>query len=299
MNNKILLPIIALVCSISAVFAQQSKINWQPTLLEMDGNPNDWTTNLRFFDSESNIKFELRNDAENLYFVLKTDDKSLEQQIQQAGLKLKLTIKSSPKTTATFQLKAKKGIQGMPFPSMQGGFPNQPGQMPPFPGGNPPQAGNTELMLKDFPLRTEPIIIDTAITKGFLFSPAIVTSKDSLHNTIRFAKSTRNMVESAFEIAIPLRELFGNSFRIDSVCKIPLLLQVNIGTVSQSSSTNQPRRPEGGQPGGPGGMGNPGMGGGPGGEMGERPPMPEGMTGKMATMTKKSFKLEFLLSAEQ
>ena len=70
MNNKLLLTFIGIAYCFSPFFAQQSKIHWQPTMLQMDGNPNDWTTSLRFLDAESNIKFDLRTTIEELVHLI-------------------------------------------------------------------------------------------------------------------------------------------------------------------------------------------------------------------------------------
>lgn len=303
MKKRISLVCIALTCLISGDFAQLTKINWQPTLLEIDGNPNDWTTNLRFFDSESKIKYEFRNDASNLYFVFKSDEKSVHQQLQQAGLKIKFAVKSNEKTTATIQIAAKKQNREMPMPPMNGG-------QPPM----PLQTQNTEFNPGQFPMHLDFQKKDTANIKGFLFSKDKIYSDNTESNAIRFAKSSPNIEESALEIAIPLRELFGENYKLEDICKIPVAFQLTMNSVSQNNKSAEmrggpggmeggPGGGPGGMGGGPGGMGGPqgGMGGGPGGggEMGERPQMPEGMNQNQEPMTKKSFKFSFVLTSKE
>lgn len=302
MKKRISLVCIALTCIFTGSFAQLTKINWQPTLLEIDGNPNDWTTNLRFFDSESKIKYEFRNDASTLYFVFKSDEKSVHQQLQQAELKMKFVVKANEKTTATIHIAAKKGNRGMPMLSMNGG------QHPPM----PLQTQNEEFNSGQFPppgqfpmfqnIQTK----DTASIKGFLFTKNQIFSNNSDVNTIRFAKSSPNMEETALEVAIPLRELFGEIYNLEDIGKTPVMFQLTINGVSQSNKSSEMHGSPGGmggRPGGaPGGMGNgpEGMGGGPGGmgggEMGQRPEMPEGMNQNSEPMTKKSLKFSFVLN---
>ena len=166
MKKRISLVCIALTCIFTGSFAQLTKINWQSTLLEIDGNPNDWTTYLRFFDSESKIKYEFRNDASTLYFVFKSDEKSVHQQLQQAGIKMKFAVKSNEKTTATIQIAAKKGNRGMPmFPMNEGQHPPMPFQMQneEFNPGQFPPPGQ-------FPMFQNIQTKDTASIKGFLFA---------------------------------------------------------------------------------------------------------------------------------
>lgn len=307
MKKKISLTCMALLCFITGTFAQLTEINWQPTLLEIDGNPNDWTTNLRFFDSESKIKYEFRNDAVNLYFVFKSDEKSLQRQLQQAGMKLKFAVKSNAKTTGTITFAPKKGMQGMPMPPMNGGQ----GQQPPMQQGQKPElAQNQQSGLDQFAMRPEFSPKDTATIKGFLFAKDRIFSDNSTENTIRFAKSRGNMEEAAFELVIPIRELFGDGYKLETISNIPIQFQLSINSVSQNTGSGEMRGGPGrmgGMGGGPG-MGGPGGGspdgGGPrgpggGGEMGERPEMPEGMNANQDSMTQKSLKALFHLTKEQ
>lgn len=304
MKKKISLTCVALACFITGTFAQLTEINWQPTLLEIDGNPNDWTTNLRFFDSESKIKYELRNDAVNLYFVFKSDEKSLQRQLQQAGMKLKFAVKSNAKTTGTITFAPKKGMQGMPMPPMNGGQ----GQRPPMPQGKKPElTQNQQPGLDQFAMRPEFLPKDTATIKGFLFAKDRIFSDNSTENTIRFAKSRGNMEEAAFELVIPIRELFGDGYKLETISNIPIQFQLSINSVSQNTGSGEMRGGPGRMGGGPG-MGGPGGGspdgggpGGPGGggEMGERPEMPEGMNANQDSMTQKSLKALFHLTKEQ
>jgi hypothetical protein len=67
---------IFLTCLLSAglstgIYAQISVAKWQPNPVIIDGNPNEWGTNPRFFNAESNVLYEFRNDAQNLYIILK------------------------------------------------------------------------------------------------------------------------------------------------------------------------------------------------------------------------------------
>lgn len=295
MKKKISLTCVALACFITGIFAQLTEINWQPTLLEIDGNPNDWTTNLRFFDSESKIKYEFRNDAVNLYFVFKSDEKSLQRQLQQAGMKLKFAVKSNAKTTGTITFAPKKGMQGMPMPPMNGGQGQRQGQRPPMQQGQKYDlTQNQQPGLDQFAMRPEFSPKDTAIIKGFLFAKDKIFSDNSTENTIRFAKSRGNMEEAAFELVIPIRELFGDGYKLETISNIPIQFQLSINSVSQNTGSGEMR-------GGPGRMGGgPGMGGpGGGGEMGERPEMPEGMNANQDSMTQKSLKALFHLTKEQ
>ena len=314
-------------CLFLGLHAQVSEINWQPTQLLIDGNPNDWTTQLRFFDSNSKIKYEFRNDANNLYFVFKSDEKTLQRQIEQAGMKLKFVVEGKPKVNATIELKKKEGFQGMPAPPegmMQPGqFQNgnrQPdgqafGKLP-----NTPGDPNNE-KLDELAMHPQFAPIDTAFTKGFLYNKGIVISEDKNGGVITFAKSNRRMEESAFELIIPLRELFGDNYQLSDISKRYIQFQLIVNALSESSNRGNFRAmrgnggmgghgggmggPGGGMGGPGGGMGGPGGGmgggpeGGPGGEMGERPDMQGDSDQASANTGKKTIKATIQLTTEQ
>ncbi len=288
MKKKISLVCVALTCIFTGVFAQTSEVTWQPIPIEIDGNPNDWTTSLRFYDSDSKIKYEFRNDASNLYFVFKSDEKSLQRQIQQAGMKMKFIVKTKPKTVATITFTKKENGGGMP---PMGGIP----------GSARPQKDG--MKLDQFAMRPEFMPKDTAFIKGFQFAKDLIVSNNIQTNSINFAKSRGNSEETAFELVIPLRELFGDGYNLNEIILIPIQFQLNISAPSQTSNYGNMGRPRGGMGGPGGGMG--GTGDGPGGdmggggEMGERPQMPDRASGGMTSMTQKSFKVEFILTTGQ
>ena len=297
MKKKISLIYFATTFMFTVTFAQTSEITWQPFPLEIDGNPNDWTTRLRFYDADSKIKYEFRNDANYLYFVFKSDEKALQYQLHQAEMKIKITVKSKPKTYAsiTFSKKANGG-ERPPMGEIQGAFPFQ----------------TDELKLNQLALRSESIPSDTAFIKGFVFAKKFIIGSTVENNSINFAISRGNSEETAFELAIPLRELFGDGYHLNEIKSIPIQFQLNIGAPSQTNNNGHMGRSRGGMGGPGGGMGGPegGMGqmGGPGGspggdmgggEMGERPQLPQGNAAMTTSMTAKNIKFEFKLTAEQ
>lgn len=306
-----------LICTLTSAIltAQTSKISWQPTLLEIDGNPNDWTTKLRFYDSESKISFELRNDAKQLYFVLKSEDKNFRNQLEQAGLKIKIMCDADIKTKATFELMKKNNTAShMPPPMGNGQQQGPPQRQEGNNSFNPPPMGENNFrggspgMHKQVP--------DTANIKGFQNSKKeTISSVSNNPAKIRFSKSQPNTEEAAFEISIPLTELFGEKFDLQQIALNPLKIQVVIpGTSSGSQSKgemggrgNMGGGPGGGMGGPGGGMGGPGggmggpgsdMGGPSGGNSGERPEMPEGQN-QSTGLSKKSFQLTFQLATNE
>lgn len=288
--------------------AQVCENNWQATPLSIDGNPNDWTTKLRLYDSNSKLMYEFRNDDKNLYFVFKSEEKSLQRQMEQAGMKLKIVIKGAPKTKATIEFKKNTSKTMMPTPP--GGMNN--GTPPSFPQQ---QTQNGQLRQDNnqnqLPMKPEFMPKDTAYVKGFMFAQNFILSNNQHENTITFAKSRGNSDESAFELVIPIRELFGDNFQLANIKNIPIQFNLTINALSQSSSSSRMSGgmggrmgggpggemgggPGGGMGGGPGGGmdGGPGggMGGGPGGEMGNQSSMPNNMDEDNSSNSKKEIK---------
>jgi len=166
---------------------------------------------------------------------------------------------------------------------------------------------------------------DTAILDGFVYSKGKITSKNDDNESICFAKSRANHEQTTYEIRIPLREIYGKDYALESVSTTPLQLQVNINELSQKNKKGaKGSMGRGGRSGGgPGGMGGGGMGGGMGGgEMGGGGPggdmggggmpggggdMPEGEMGSETqaggsnsiSTNRKSFSIEFKLSTKQ
>jgi len=307
--------------------AEDSTAKWQPEPLTIDGSSADWGNNLRFFNSDSRIHYEFRNDDRNLYLIVKTTDLAIKHQIVQAGMKLKFKVKSDPRVIATMDFPALKGGMGM-RPQGKGGKrnmsnterPAQDQQIQSETDGQQPVNNLNELEMKP-EFRSK----DSVLIEGFLFGKNAVVSDSITPNAICFAKSKRNMspdrnsksngnIESAYEICIPLREFFGDNYSLEKIATISIQLQVLIN--GSSESNNGGGRMRGGMrgrggmggPGGGGEMGGPGGGGemgGPGGggeEMGggegELPEKGEGEMGESVSMTKKSFNANFVLSTK-
>lgn len=294
MKKKISLICFATTFIFTLIFAQTSKISWQPLPLQIDGNPNDWITNLRFYDADSKIKYEFRNDANHLYFSFKSDERSLQFQLQQVGMKMKFIVKSKPKIVANITFPTKNNGGGR-------------SSMREMQNSTLPQ--KDELKLNTFAMRAELAPKDTAIIKGFVFAKDFVVGSTDQNNGINFAKSQGNSEETAFELVIPLRELFGDGYNLNEIILTPIQFQLNIAVPSQISNNGNMGRPRGGMgaPGGgmEGGMGGDRTGGDPGngmnggGEMGERPQTSHANVTGMPLMTAKNIKFEFILTTEQ
>lgn len=282
--NKLLRSALFILSMLSAsLAAQTSTAKWQSQPIVIDGDGSEWGMLPRFFNSESNLKYEFRNDGQNLYFILKAGDRSTQMQLFMAGFSIRFKLK-----TAT-ALKAEIAFQ-----------PNKFTELPPM---NTQEVRTDRLLDKSV---TRPVIIpkDTAKLDGFEFTNGILSSENK--STICFARSKSNKDLAAYEIQIPLQELFGKNYQIEKIATIPIQLQVVVNDLSQSE-IHKMRGRMGGMHGGRG-MAGRGMQGGaemgaemqggmsqlPGGEMNAE--MPTEMRGGFS-MDRKSFNKDFLLSS--
>jgi hypothetical protein len=281
----------------SGAFAQVSSSKWQAQPIVIDGDGSDWVTIPRFFNTASNVKYEFRNDDQNLYIIIDPADINTQMQLRSAGFNIKLKVRTS--TPAKFSIVFQAQKMGM---------------MP------PPQMNQDKLTEKTI-INPESMSKDTAIVEGFLFTKGKIISENNDEKSISFAHSKSMSNSGIYEICIPLREIYGNSFKMETVSEIPIQLQVNINELSQKGMKKMGGRMSGGgrgMGGGPGGgmggsMGG-GMGGGPGGGMGggemggggmpesgggetsERPQIQAQGMGSQASFEKKSFSIDFQLS---
>jgi hypothetical protein len=271
----------------TGAFAQVSSSKWQAQPIVIDGDGSDWGTLPRFFNAESNVKYELRNDDRNLYIILKPADRSTQLQLISAGFSVKLKVKTSPPTKVgiNFQF-SKMGMLSTP-------------QM------------NQDKLVEKSVTNPEFMPKDTATVEGFLFAKGKIFSENNDEQSISFARSKSARELGTYEIRIPLREIYGNAFKMETVSDTPIQLQVNINELSQKSMKSMRSRMGGGMHGGGRGRGMDGgmhgggdeMGGGMpgGGEMGgddmeERPQMQDGGMSNQSSFTRKSFNTDFKLS---
>lgn len=290
--------------------AQTNVVKWQQSPIGIDGIADDWGATIRFFNSESRIHYEFRNDDKNVYIILKTNDEQMKRQLLMAGMKLKFKVKTEPKTYASIN-----------FPSMiEGRKPMPPGVKDGKQGmgkGAPKaqtQQNDQEMpMDEDMDMLPEMNHKDTLQTEGFQFADKII-SDNIFPGEICFAK-TKDMraKDMVYELAIPIREFAGKDYELSSLSDVQFQVQIIVNSMSSSSSGGRggmSGRMSGGM-GGPGGgmgggMGGPGggMGGGPGGDMGGGGPGgdmgggPEGGMDEGSSMTRKTINAQFYLSVK-
>lgn len=280
----------------TGAIAQVSTSKWQSQPIVIDGDGSDWGTLPRFFNADSNVKYEFRNDDRNLYIILKAADRTTQVQLLAAGFNVKLKVKASPPIKV-----------GINFPALKKG------EMPPMILN---QDGRTDKLTYKSTLNSETIPKDTAILDGFQYSKGKIVSENTDEKAISFARSKSNRDLATYEIRIPLREIFGNEYTMEMVSSNPVQLQVNINDLSENDIKKMRGRQGRGMSSGMHNGGGRGMGGemnggemdggGIGGsEMGQMPGQDEqyqmqgGMQGRYGSTTeRKSFSIDFKLSSK-
>ena len=284
MKRLIQLTLVGLLSLYTAAFSQVSSSKWQSQPIVIDGDGSDWGTLPRFFNAESNVKYEFRNDSQYVYFIVKSADRGTQMQLAMAGFSLKLKVKTSPPEKFSINF-----------------HPIKKGEMPQMNNVN----GQTIKLVEKSETLAELIPKDTVSLDGFQFSNGKIISKNMDENSFCFAHSNQNRDQITYEIRVPLREIFGSNFNLENISTLSIQLQVVINDLSLKESTKMRDKMRGGLSGGVRVMGRGRvceMGGGMsrgggeigGDEMGERPQIEERMPNE-SSFSRKSFSIDFKL----
>lgn len=215
MKQKIQLIFLSLLGLSSISFAQSSISKWQAQPIVIDGDRADWGTIPRFFDSQSNVQYEFRNDDKNLYLIVRTTDRAAQMQMIRGGFALKLKVKTKIPTRCSIT------------------FPAQRMEMP-------PQQFNTKgdesqfLVEKTAPKPGE-MPKDSVVLDGFKFTNGSISSESKDENKICFARNKESREQLVYELRIPLCEIYGKNFVLENEVSLPIQLQITINELSQNS----------------------------------------------------------------
>jgi hypothetical protein len=233
-----------IVCFTPFLGQAQADLKWVDAPIEINGNDTDWGQMLRFYDGDSKLKYDLRNDNEFLYLVFTTDNETVQTKLQHVGATITLKTKTKPKTTATLSL-----ANIVPSGAITQ---RKPGEKPSR------SEYRTQFMLNRPNLFAE----------GFVFTNGTITENDT--NGIVYAVNWDTANVFTLEIKIALRELGGEFYSIPAMQKKSIALQVELpalerpsggdegGSIGTGGGMKQNQGAMGGSMGG-GGMGNGGM----------------------------------------
>lgn len=239
-----------LLTAIQAFAQETADGKWRSMPVAIDGFGNEWSTPLRFYNSETSLFFAILNDSTNLYLCFEVRDEQTQTKINEAGMRIELKSKGRLKCDASIDFPLMEKKEQAP-PADEGGEA----------GGVKKRHAETDEMRTTFILQNVNLL-----AKGFATQNGLLPVKDSAGLDVALNWDDKGTM--AYELKIPLKELFGPAFSFQDVTKaVSMRVEVNAFARPESSGG-------GGSTAGMGGGGMPGGSGGGGGING-------GMTGTM------------------
>jgi hypothetical protein len=200
----------------SSTFAQNNaSAQWAKNKITVDGNIQDWNS-LKHYDNQSKLFFDFKNDSNNLYLCFQTKDEINQAKIMRSGMKIILSdkINGKHKSTINFPIGVKNAVK----------------------------SASSEDNIQPDPLASHLskhavfLASNTMMeVKGFANKNGLISSNDisGIHAAINWDPANT----LTYEIAIPLKELFGNYFNVKDISK-DISLNVIINAMSVADSRN-------------------------------------------------------------
>jgi hypothetical protein len=201
------------ICS-SRLFSQSNlpTAYWKSNTVKIDGEATEWNKPLRFYDAETKLFFAFANDSSNLYLCFQSNDKRNQVKIHMAGMKVFLITKGKEKH---------KGCIVYPLVDPKMNFARE--------------ELNEEVEPDIQRLKNSFLLQNTnMLTEGFANQNGNYPLRDSvgIHADINW--NEKNIM--TYEIAIPLKELFGNNYTEKDLAKV-MTLQIEVNEVTREDST--------------------------------------------------------------
>lgn len=196
-------------------FAQDSPSStWAKNKVVVDGNSQEWNLPLKNYDKVTGLFFDFENDSTNLYLCFQTKYEMNESRIMRAGIKIILSNKINGKH---------KSVIDFPLPASK--FPEKKDEIQPDPLARH-EDKHAEFLKKD-------TLMDV---KGFATKNGMISTRDTsgIHAAINW--DTANVF--TYEIAIPFKEMFGNSYDLKNLSK-EISLEV---VINATRADNLPNR---------------------------------------------------------
>ena len=196
--KKCLLSAISVLIAVFVFAQEEPTAEWANKRISVDGNANDWDLPIKSYDSDTKLYFEIKNDNKNLYLCFQSKDQMNQVKMIRAGMKIILTSKINGKHKANIEF---------PLPIKKDSIRNSTADEM---SGDP--ASTHEKMHTTF-LAGDSIME----VKGFTRKDGMISSHDTsdIHAAINWDKD--NIL--TYEIAIPLKELFGDNYQEKNISK--------------------------------------------------------------------------------
>jgi uncharacterized membrane protein YgcG len=210
--------------------------------VKIDGNAQEWKKPLPYFDEKSKIQYAVANDDKMMYVCFQCPDQMNQIKIMRAGMMVKFSTKGKNKLAASVN-----------FPLEQFNDP-----APSAASGDANKRPDPKMMHDRFLAGSNMMTTD-----GFAFRNGMISIRDSSGLNAAMNWDTANVL--VYELAIPLKELFGKGFTSADMIK-EMTMNVEIHAIERPSQQRSGGDGDTGFSGGGGGRGR--MGGGGGGRMG-------------------------------
>ena len=265
------------VLATTIVFAQEAPVSeWAKNSITIDGNASEWDLPLKDFDSYTKLFFEIKNDDKNLYLCFQNKDQMSQAKMLKAGMKIILSSKINGKHKASidFPLPVKKDSASS-FTTDE---------------------INSDPRLTHQKMHITFLAGDSLMeVNGFARKDGMISSHDTSDIYAAINWDQENTL--TYEIAIPLKEMFGNNYAGKNISK-NISMEVIINGLKKTGRSGYGGRSGGGGGGGRMGGGGFGRGMGPGGIAmgGLRNGTREFQPGKSAMSEKDEMKEKFTLA---
>jgi len=111
---------IAVASSAQSVTGDLSVLKPPPGSIAIDGDLKDWGDSLQYYNAESNTRYVLSNDKENLYFAIRIDNPSEIARVLRAGITLGVDPKGKKKSVYNITFPVNTQIVNTTKPTDQG-----------------------------------------------------------------------------------------------------------------------------------------------------------------------------------
>jgi hypothetical protein len=204
-----------LVCALfflnSVVFSQTSISTWKRSV-KVDGEATEWNKPLRFYDAETKLFFSFANDSSNLYLCFQSNDKRNQVKIHMAGMKVFVNTKGKEKHKACISY---------PLTDSKVNFARE--------ELNEETEPNIDLLKNQFMLQNTNMLLSGFAAQNGTFP---LSDSTGIHAALNW--NEKNIM--TYELAIPLKELFGPNYTAkDLESVVALIIEVNAVTREDSS----------------------------------------------------------------
>lgn len=174
--------------------------------IKIDGDPQEWTQPLRYYDVSTKLSFAVTNDDRNIYICFQTADELNQVKIMRAGMSVSLSPKGMHKVSINFPLQEDTANSQSRDNNRQPGF---------------DRTNSRNNFLQHHTMME---------VNGFTTRKGMIAINDS--SGINTAINWDAANKLTYEIAIPLKELFGADFTAAELSK-DITLHVEINAVKK------------------------------------------------------------------